>query len=52
MSEQKNDAEHIRQYIQKHERYFELLGFPAPGRAPALLRRAAARGVAPGTWPR
>ena len=34
MSDQKNDIEHIRQYIQKHERYFELLGFQRPGGLP------------------
>ena len=34
MSEQKNDLEYIRQYIQKHERYFEALGFQRPGGLP------------------
>ena len=34
MSDQKHDVEHIRQYIQKHERYFELLGFDRPGGLP------------------
>ena len=30
----KDDLEHIRQYIQKHERYFEALGFQRPGGLP------------------
>ena len=34
MSDQKNDLEFIRQYIQKHERYFEALGFQRPGGLP------------------
>ena len=34
MSDQKNDLEYIRQYIQKHERYFEALGFQRPGGLP------------------
>ena len=34
MSDQKNDLEFIRQYIQKHERYFETLGFQRPGGLP------------------
>ena len=34
MSDQTNDLEYIRQYIQKHERYFEALGFQRPGGLP------------------
>ena len=34
MSDQKNNLEHIRMYIQKHERYFEALGFQRPGGLP------------------
>ena len=34
MSDHKHNLEHIRQYIQKHERYFEALGFQRPGGLP------------------
>ena len=34
MSDHKDNLEHIRQYIQKHERYFEALGFQRPGGLP------------------
>ena len=34
MSADKHNLEHIRQYIQKHERYFEALGFQRPGGLP------------------
>ena len=44
----KDNLEHIRRYVQKHERYFEALGFQRPGVAPAVLHGAAARGVAAG----
>ena len=34
MSADKDNLEHIRMYIQKHERYFEALGFQRPGGLP------------------
>ena len=34
MSAEKDNLEHIRMYIQKHERYFEALGFQRPGGLP------------------
>ena len=34
MSAEKDTLEHIRMYIQKHERYFEALGFQRPGGLP------------------
>ena len=34
MSAEKDNLEHIRKYIQKHERYFEALGFQRPGGLP------------------
>ena len=34
MSADKDTLEHIRKYIQKHERYFEALGFQRPGGLP------------------
>ena len=48
MSAEKDTLEHIRNYIQKHERYFEALGFQRPGGLPAVLHGAATRGVAAG----
>ena len=30
----KDNLEHIRRYVQKHERYFEALGFQRPGGLP------------------
>ena len=30
----KDNLEHIRKYVQKHERYFEALGFQRPGGLP------------------
>ena len=34
MSAENNNLEHIRKYVQKHERYFEALGFQRPGGLP------------------
>ena len=48
MSDQKNDLEYIRQYIQKHERYFEALGFQRPGGLPRYYTEQRPRGVAAG----
>ena len=48
MSAQKDNLEHIRKYIQTARTLFRGPGLPAPGRAPAVLHGAAARGVAAG----
>ena len=42
----KDDLEHIRQYIQKHERYFEALGFQRPGGLPRYYTE-----IHPEEWP-
>ena len=44
----KDNLEHIRTYIQKHEPVLRGPGLPAPGGAPAILHGAATRGVAAG----
>ena len=51
MSDQKNDLEYIRQYIQKHERYFEALGFQRPGGLPRYYTEQRPRSGR-WTWPR
>ena len=42
----KDNLEHIRKYIQKHERYFEALGFQRPGGLPRYYTE-----IHPEEWP-
>ena len=42
----KDNLEHIRNYIQKHERYFEALGFQRPGGLPRYYTE-----IHPEEWP-
>ena len=47
----KDNLEHIRRYVQKHERYFEALGFQRPGGSRGTTRSSGPRNGR-WTWPR
>ena len=46
-----DNLEHIRKYVQKHERYFEALGFQRPGGSRGTTRSSGPRSGR-WTWPR